>query len=329
MQPIKVEYRDAYLDQAALSSDGWHVVGRAHPNRKERRLRSGGPLRRVLKAGALFGVLAIAITGGLYTFKSDLSTSVLPTHELLAKGWDQLDGYAAWAGLGLHQISLRGHRYASDQDIFHAVEKNVGQSLLSVDIESLRRSLENIAWIRSVEITREFPDNLSINVRERRPFAVWRSDAGSWLIDESGHKLASIGGQEFRELPLVSGARANLKLANFYGLLGRYPELRSRVAEIEYVSERRWRLVLTDGGKVELPSTHAERALSRLDRLVKGGHFLTARYEVIDLRIADRVSLRERRGGDTLTASDVALSVKRFMAPQPDHAEMRGTKRGR
>jgi cell division protein FtsQ len=93
-------------------------------------------------------------------------------------------------------------------------------------------------------------------------------------------------------LPLVVGHGAQAKAKEFLALLDRYPTMRDFVHASVLVGERRWNLRLKNGIDVRLPESDVAAALERLVALDREKNLITRDIVAIDLRLADRVTVR-------------------------------------
>jgi len=308
LQPIKVESRKSISGQTSQTSDDWRVVGYASDplNRNARsRAKSGKSFVRspigilTLSFLALFMVVAIAIAQSPQTSRS-FSASI----------WDGIDQLAVRAGLGTYQISLSGHRYSSDIDLFAALNAHSGKSLIGVDVTAATNELAKLSWVESADIQRKFPDELVVRIDERRPFAVWKLNEKFWLVDMSGRKLAPVSSGHQPGLPEISGEGANGEFARLWSALDQFYKIRSEISLFRYVGMRRWSLTLGGGVVVELPADLTVETLQKLKTLRNNGRIWSSDLKSVDLRLADRISIA--RGAfsptGTLSAADLTLS---------------------
>ena len=75
-------------------------------------------------------------------------------------------------------------------------------------------------------------------------------------------------------------------------MLDKYPSVRDSVRASIYVAERRWNLKLKNGIDVRLPETNIEGALATLARLDREKNLLGRDITAVDLRLADRLTVR-------------------------------------
>jgi cell division protein FtsQ len=90
----------------------------------------------------------------------------------------------------------------------------------------------------------------------------------------------------------VVGRGAATRAKEFLDLLDRYPDVRDAVRASILVAERRWNLRLKNGVDVRLPETDVARALDTLTMLDREKKLLSRDIVAVDLRLADRVTVR-------------------------------------
>jgi cell division protein FtsQ len=210
---------------------------------------------------------------------------ILANPELRAAALAPVERGVELAGFGLSQVSVTGHRFTSDTDIYAALDLDGARTLLTFDAAAARARIERLPWIRRASIERVVPDRMEIRVTERAPFAVWRSGERNWLIDRAGRKLQQVPTDLMPQLLRVSGAGAPEEAAELFAVLVDFPQISARLDVAERISERRWTLHLEGGLSVDLPATGEAEALARLVRLLKSGLGGARR---IDLRVPTR-----------------------------------------
>lgn len=199
---------------------------------------------------------------------------------------------ACLLGFGIDQVSLKGHRFSYDRDIFDALDLANVRTFAALDTAAVKARIERLPWIDTAELSRVYPGRLDIRVTERRPYALWSRADRLYLIDRTGRVLAAVNGETLPDLPRFAGEGAAAGAAALLETVARYPEVAGRLAEAERVSERRWRLKLDNGATIELPADGEVAALeevardARLSGLIAGGH------TTLDFRGPGRVAIR-------------------------------------
>lgn len=206
---------------------------------------------------------------------------------------EQIDGLLVSLGFGVNEVWLTGHRYTVDSDLFAVLDLEKTGSLMRFDPRKARSCIEQLAWIDTADVTRVFPDRLRIEVRERKPFAVWRHDGRHALVDSTGRVLAYVTPGAAPELPRISGAEAAAAAAELFAALRRHPEIAQRVETAERIGGRRWMLTTEGGSVVHLPAQAQAGAIDRLAELQERQRILDQSPVSIDLRLHRRIAIRK------------------------------------
>jgi cell division protein FtsQ len=211
---------------------------------------------------------------------------------VLAQIRDTRDVLANAAGFRIAQLSIFGRHQLSEQDILSAAEVSERTSLLFLDVERARSRLQASPWIAEASVRKTYPDRLQIDITEREAFALWQKDGQISLIALDGTVLAPLIDRRFAALPLVVGPGAEKRAKDFLALLDRYPAIRDTVRASILVANRRWNLKLKNGIDVRLPEVNPDHGLETLAALDRDKQVLTRDITAIDLRLADRVTVR-------------------------------------
>jgi cell division protein FtsQ len=208
------------------------------------------------------------------------------------------DGFlsqTAAAGLRLQTVRLDGASPQSSADILRAAALQQGSPLLGVDLDGVRRRIEQVGWVKDAHVIRLFPDSVVISVDERKLMAVWQRDGRAGVIDTDGVVAPEADPGRFASLPLVVGEGANLAAGAILGPVMSRPRLAERLDALVRVDGRRWDLRLKDGTIVQLPASDEEAALIRLDQLDQQSRILDLGFSRIDLRDPEMVAVRPRQ----------------------------------
>jgi cell division protein FtsQ len=200
-------------------------------------------------------------------------------------------------GLGIEDAIVSGHRSTLDTQVFDALDLQNATSLLRFDSAAARARIERLPWVLSATVMRAFPGRVEVRIVERVPTAVW-SHAGEYsLIDATGRVLGPIGERARADFPRVTGAGASQDAAHLLAIVASHPEIDALFDHAERIAERRWRIMLSNGSRIELPAVEPVDVLSEWMRSAGASVLLKRPATEIDLRVADRVSIRSANGG--------------------------------
>lgn len=90
----------------------------------------------------------------------------------------------------VNQFEVEGNQRYSTEEIANASGVNIGDNLFLVNkTETARKLLDELAYVRSVNIKRKLPDTLVITVAETDAAAAIQSGKEWWLVNEEGKVL--------------------------------------------------------------------------------------------------------------------------------------------
>lgn len=261
------------------------------------------PARPLKRRGTSY--LAAGLTGAVLCTSAAvavLMSDYLEPEKIRSIASEKATGVMLGLGFGIDQVSLTGHHYTSDSDIFDALDLPNVRTFAEFDATAALKRIERLAWVDTAQITREYPGILKVQVHERRPAAIWQRAGKDYLIDTSGRVLAHIAAPHGWQLPRISGEGANSEALMLFTALGRYPLIEVEFDHAERIAERRWSVVLKNGARLELGADREDEGLahvasrSDLRSVLKGAPF------VVDVRTPGRIALRALKTRQTANA---------------------------
>lgn len=196
-------------------------------------------------------------------------------------------------GFVVRHVDVVGEGRISEKQVRAVLGVQAGDYLFDMDINNAQARVQNLSWVNTAVVRRLWPDRVVVHVNERRPFALWQDQGVIKVVDNSGVVITDAHPNEFASLPLVVGTGAAEHAGAFLDILSKHENLHRQVEAIVYVSERRWDVVLKDGGaRILLPAENPQSALSRLDSYTREHGIFGLDLARIDMRVAGRLTLR-------------------------------------
>ncbi len=166
-------------------------------------------------------------------------------------------------------------------------------SSFDLKLAELRQSVQALDAVRHASLQVQSRGVLVVEVDERVPVAVWRSKDGLALLDEAGHRAATVPSRAARpDLPLVAGLGSDAEIPEALQLFDVVGPIRNRLRGLVRVGERRWDVVLDRGQTIKLPEAEAVTALKRVIELDVAQDLLERDISVVDFRNPQRPVLR-------------------------------------
>jgi cell division protein FtsQ len=141
-------------------------------------------------------------------------------------------------GFSIKAVTISGERELKQQDVLAVAGIRPRNSLLFLDAEKIRERLKRLPLVKEATVTKLYPDQLLIQIDERRPFALWQCDGKVMIVADDGVPVLPMRDRRFLHLPLVVGTGASEKLGQYMSLLDSAGALRERIVAGVLVAQR-------------------------------------------------------------------------------------------
>ena len=241
-------------------------------------------------AGNLF-LLAVIFTlaFGIITIKTNLIGRKLSG--LSAEFYN----YTSALGFTLDDIIVTGNTMTPGGEILKTLELDRSSNILSLDLNELRQKIESLPWIRNAAVSRSFfPNILQINIRERQVQTLWQLDHKFHPIDSEGNVIDAPF-TPHSPILLIVGQGAPENITKLMKIITEDPKIFKRIKVANFISERRWNLILDDinhGITIKLPEEDIEQAWKKFLKLNTTQGILKRKLTIIDLRFPNKVIVK-------------------------------------
>jgi cell division protein FtsQ len=197
----------------------------------------------------------------------------------------------------VNHVALMGNRHLADDELRALAGVRLNESMFAVSGKEVSRQVLKSPWVRSVSLRREFPDTVSITIKEAEPFALLDKDGHLFLIDEKGKLLEELKDNTVPFLPVIEsdpfkekeGFSEALNLVKFMNTKG-FSSERDR---IEVIAHRPHDLsVRVDETVVKIGTGGYEEKIERLVQLEEEIKKMGLSVDYIDLRFADKAIVK-------------------------------------
>lgn len=156
------------------------------------------------------------------------------------------------------RLSVVPQRVSAEQ-VRQVLRTELQGNLVTVDIERLRRSLEKLPWVRSVNIRREFPSSLEVSLEEHQALARWNGDA---LVNRQGEVFVA---ESERAMPRFIGPEGtSAEMTKHYAEFSRQlAELDLNAAQLVLSPRHAWQMRLSNGMVMKLGHEDMQQRLAR------------------------------------------------------------------
>jgi cell division protein FtsQ len=136
----------------------------------------------------------------------------------------------------------------------------------AVDLKAINARLQALHWVERVEVRKQWPDTLIVQIHEYRPLAVWN---GKQMLAEQGSVFA-MPKTKLPKLPAFSGhpLQANDMVAFYANAQPLFQSVGLAITELSISERNAWRIVLSDGLVLDLGRNDADARLARFVALL-------------------------------------------------------------
>lgn len=233
---------------------------------------------------------------------------------LAAIPWRQLAVLAALTGLvagatsaviwaldqPIESVAVQGSfQRVSALDVERAVKERVsGAGLVTVNLDTVRRAIEQLPWVDVVTVERAWPRGLRVRVTEQVAAARWGANG---LLNSRGELFMSEVRHIPPELPKLSGPAGTegVVAQRYLAIQGRLVEVGMRITALRLDARGSWELDLDSGVTVRLGRRQVDE---RFERFVLAALQLVAQRAAdiayVDMRYANGFAVGWRGGSN-------------------------------
>ena len=248
----------------------------------------GNILLLLLLIFAVFGILII---------KSNLVTRQLNSLS------DYFYGITSYIGFTIDDIIIYGRDKTALEEIYNIVNTRRGDNILALDIRQIKNDLEQLPWIKSATVERSYlPNIIKIRLKEKKFSSLWQINNQFYPVDTQG-SIIHADYIPSHPLLLIIGRNAPDHLKELLSVIKENNSIYPRVKAANFISDRRWDLILDDidnGITIKLPAENMEQAWKKLLKLNKTQGILKRKLTIIDLRFPQKVLIKPRKSADDI-----------------------------
>ena len=198
-------------------------------------------------------------------------------------------------GFTVDEIVVQGRRRTSKQELMQAIAVSREDNIFEVDVYALQQRLEQLPWVR---VKKTFlPNVINITLQEKKVQSLWQISEKFHPIDEDG-KVIEADYVPDKPLLLIVGAGAPENINSLLKIIQQDKGIYQRVKVANFISKRRWNLVLDDirdGITIKLPEEDVERAWKKLIKLNTTKGILKRKLTILDLRFKGKIGIKLRK----------------------------------
>ncbi len=209
--------------------------------------------------------------------------------------------YTSEIGFTLEDVVVTGREKTSKNEILQVMQLKRGDNFLKINLQEIKERLETLPWVRNVLVKRTFfPNVIQVAIEERKVRSIWQLNEKFYPIDYDG-KVINAAFEPKQPILLIVGVGAPENINTLLDNISENKQILSRVKVANFISGRRWNLVLDDikdGITIKLPEENVKDAWKKMLKLDATNGILKRKLTILDLRLKDKVTVKLKRSAE-------------------------------
>ncbi len=191
-------------------------------------------------------------------------------------------------------VQVLGRKETTTSEILTALGTRWDTPFFNVSLKQAKARLEQLPWVKSVNIARKLPDTIIVNIKEKIPRAIWQHEGNFDLVDRDGDLIIDLKGdvKKYGDLPLIVGEGAPEHIVSLLDILKTNANISKHIYAAVMVQSRRWNILTKEDTEIKLPELNIIDAYHTLGNLDRKYNLLNKHVSIIDLRFNDRILVR-------------------------------------
>ena len=187
----------------------------------------------------------------------------------------------------IEKIIISNNLLINKDDILTKLNQVYGNNIFLIKRKDIEESLENIIFLKKIEVKKKYPDTIAIKIFETKPLGILFKDKRKYLLDSSSNLIEIDKKMDFAELPNIIGDDAEKNFISFLDQLKTNEFPTKNIKNFYYFKIGRWDLELLDNRIIKLPYNASNNKIRKSIELVNRKDFQN--YKIIDLRVKGKI----------------------------------------
>ena len=175
---------------------------------------------------------------------------------------------------------------ADEIKISKIMDHFLGQSIFLIPLNIISKKLNNMKWIKNVNLTTNLKNQISIDITEYKPIGLYVFNKKLFYFSKEGKVIDQFNKKINENFIIFYGNQSLKKAVNFLKITKKIKQIDLlRIKEAYYINGRRWNVKLDNGLSLYLSENNIENSLKNYVKLLsKFKESEIALIKSIDLR---------------------------------------------
>ena len=168
----------------------------------------------------------------------------------------------------LNNIEINSLQRINKLEVNNIVNQYYNQSIFLLPLEEISKSINQLSWVKDVNISNNFINKLNVEIFEYKPIGLLFYNNQLFYFSKKG-KIIDKFRQDINEnLIIFYGNKASKEAYNLINIVNK-TETVNMIKEGHYINERRWDLKLHNNILLNLSEINIEESLKNYIKLIK------------------------------------------------------------
>lgn len=200
----------------------------------------------------------------------------------------------------LKNIKINGTNQLLERDVMGRISPFLKESLLKVDVVKIKEAIMSHPFVREASIRRVFPFSIVIDVKEKRPSALWVNvDGNVQVLDENGEPYKALSKGETAGLFLIN-SKSRKDVKSIYREVDTWYQegiiKKETISEIVYNEGSLTLFSMGDGVEIILGKEDQKERLKKAIAVLEDAKKRGLLIKCIDARFEKGAIIQEKKG---------------------------------
>jgi cell division protein FtsQ len=200
----------------------------------------------------------------------------------------------------LKNIKIEGVQQLQDRDIMGKITPFLKENLFKIDVTKMREAITSHPFVREVSIRRVYPFSIVIDVKEKKPSALWVNGSGDvFVLDENGEPYKGLTKGDIKGMFIINAGERNDVKSVYREITGWASEgilRKETITEVAYTEGNITIFGLEEGVEIILGKEDQKGRLKKAIAVLEDAKKRGLLIRCIDARFEKGAIIRERKG---------------------------------
>ena len=188
----------------------------------------------------------------------------------------------------LKNVEINSLQKINKSEVNKIINQYYSQSIFLLPLDEISHSINQLSWVKDVNLSTNFIDKLNIQIFEYKPIGLLFYNNQLFYFSKDGKIIDKLREETNESLIIFYGTQASKEAYKLLNVINK-TETINMIKEAYYINERRWNVKLHNNILLNLSEINIEESLKNYIKLInKLNNFDIIEIKSIDLRDSEK-----------------------------------------